>query len=81
MKAKWSSISKAWTFTCDYSLEGLRQTAPRALASAEQKTVCGFFNRSMRILEAYRDGLQDGCEEFKDRVYKSHRGIEGKSKW
>ena len=65
---------------CDYSLEGLRQTIPKALASVEQKTICVFFNRSMRIIEAYRDGLQYGCEEFKNRIYKAHRRIEDKSK-
>ena len=36
----------------------------KASASVEQKTICGFFNRSMRIIEAYRDGLQYGCEDF-----------------
>ena len=66
---------------CEYSLEGLRQTVPKASASVEQKTICGFFNRSMRILKAYRDGLQYGCAELKNRVYKSHRRIEDKSKW
>ena len=65
----------------DYGLEGLRQSVPKALASVKQKTICGFFNRSVRILEAYRGGLQYGCEEFKDRVYKAHRRIEGRSKW
>ena len=59
-RAKW--------YTREHSLEGLRQTVPQALASVEQKTICGFFNRSMRILEAYRNGLQYGCEEFKNRV-------------
>ena len=49
-----------------------------ALASVGQGAVSGFSNRPMRILEAYRDGLQYGCEEFK---YKAHRRIEDKSKW
>ena len=35
----------------------------------------------MRILEAYQDGLQRSCEEFKSRVYKAHHRIEGKTKW
>ena len=76
MQAKWYTREH-----CDCSLEGLRQTVPEALASVEQKTICGFFNRSMRIIEAYRDGLQYGCEEFKNRVYKAHRRIVDKSKW
>ena len=56
-------------------------TVPKALALVQQKAICGFFNRSMRILEAYRDGLQYGWEEFKDRVYKAHCRIGDKSKW
>ena len=66
-KAKWYTREH-----CDYSFKGLRQTVLKALASVEQKTICGFFNRSMRILEAYRDVIQYGCAEFKNRVYKSH---------
>lgn len=46
------------------SLEGLRQIIPRALALAEQKTICGFFSRSMRIIDA----CQYDCEEFKNHV-------------
>ena len=35
-----------------------------------------FFNRSVRIIEAYRDGLKYSYAEFKDRVYIAHRRIE-----
>ena len=44
-KAKWYYTREH----CDHSLEGLRQNVPRALASVEQKTTYGGFNRSMRI--------------------------------
>ena len=33
----------------------------------------------MRILEAYQDGVQYRCKEFKNRVYRAHRRIEDKS--
>ena len=75
-KAKWYTREYS-----DYSLEGFRQTVPEALASVKQKTICGFFNRSKRIIEAYRDGIQSGCEEFKNRVGKAHHRIEDKVKW
>jgi hypothetical protein len=51
---------------CDYTLEGLRKTVPLALAAVERKSIWGFFNRSVRIIEAYRDGLKYGCEEFQE---------------
>ena len=35
----------------------------------------------VRIIKAYRDGLEYGCAEFKDRVYKAHRRIEDSAKW
>ena len=50
-----------------------------ALTSVGQSAIRGFFNRSMRIFEAYRDGLQ--YEEFKNRLYNAHYRIEAKSKW
>ena len=75
-KAKWYTREH-----CDYSLEVLRRAVPEALAAVGQGEIRGVFNRSMRILEAYRDGLQYGCKDFKNRVYKAHRRIEGKSKW
>jgi hypothetical protein len=51
--------------------------------AVEQKTICGFFDRSTRILEAYRDGIQYGCEKFKNRVYiiTPYRRIEDRSTW
>ena len=49
----WCKAKRHTREHCDYSLEGLRQTVPKALALVEQKTICGFFNRSMRIIEAY----------------------------
>ena len=75
-KAKWYTRER-----CDYSLEGLRRAVSETLAVVGQGAIPGFLNCSMRILEAYRDGLQYGCEECKNRVYKAHRRIEDKSKW
>ena len=51
-KAKWYTREHY-----DHSHEGSHQTAPKALASVEQKIIRGFFSRPMRIPEAYRDGL------------------------
>ena len=52
-------------------LKACLPVVPRALASVEQKRICGFFNRSMRILEAYRDNIQCGCGGLEGCVCKS----------
>ena len=49
---------------CDCTLEGLCKTNPLGLAAIEVNL--GVFHRSVRIIEAYRDGLKYGCAEFKD---------------
>ena len=79
MKAMRSSISKACSFTWYRALKDYVKLF-LSLASVEQKTICGSFNGSMRILEAYRDGLQYGCEELKNRVCGACRRIEDKPK-
>ena len=72
---KWSTREH-----CDYTLKELRKTAPLALATVG-RSIWEFFNRSVRIIGARRDGLRYGCEELKDRVYKAHRRIESSAKW
>ena len=68
---------------CDCTLEGLRKTVPLALAAVEREStiIWGVFNRSVRIIEAYRDGPKYCCEEFKNRVYRAHRMIGDSAKW
>ena len=62
---------------CDCTLGGLRRTVPLAIAAVERSTgVWGGFKRSVRVIEAYRDELKYGCEEFKNGEYRAHRTIE-----
>jgi len=70
----------AWE-NCQYSLEGRRETIPLALDSVSTSTIHRYFLACMRIVEAYRVGLHYGTAEFRERVYKSHRRVEDKSKW
>ena len=38
----WYKAKRYTRECCDYALEWLRQMVPQAIASAEQKTICGF---------------------------------------
>ena len=66
---------------CDYSFSGLRDTVPKGLASVKNSSILGYWNRVYRIIDAYQAGANYGTADFKNRVYKSHRRIEDKSKW
>lgn len=66
---------------CEYTISGLRDTVPKALASVQNSTILGFWNRIFRVIDAYQAGMNYGTEEFKNRAYRSHRRIEDKSKW
>jgi hypothetical protein len=77
----WGNAKKHARDNCDYSFPGLRKTVPEALESVPNSSINRYFNLSLRIMEAYRDGVTYGTEEFTKRVYKSHRRIPDKTKW
>ena len=62
-------------------MAGLRKNVPLALASIEQSSIRGYFLRSERIIDAYHDNITYGTAEFQDRVHKTHRKLEDKSRW
>ncbi|RPB05456.1 hypothetical protein L873DRAFT_1663030, partial [Choiromyces venosus 120613-1] len=66
---------------CQYSLEGLRETIPCALDSVSTATIHQCFLACRRILDAYQSGPHYGTAEFHERVYKSRRHVEDKTKW
>ena len=45
------------------------------------RSILGYWNKVYRIIDAYQAGANYGTADFKNRVYKSHRRIEYKSKW
>ena len=69
----WAASKRYARENCEYSLQGLRDTIPQALASVSDTTIWRFYQKCQRTMQAYRNGCQYGTEAFKDHVYKSHR--------
>jgi hypothetical protein len=51
-----------------YSLSALRLTVPEALHSIHGVTLDRYLMHYMRILRAFREGIQDGTKDFQERV-------------
>ena len=66
---------------CGYSFESLREVLPAALDSVSTVSMYYYYPHSMRILNAYSNGLSYGTMEFVDKVYKGHRQVVDKTKW
>ena len=66
---------------CGYSFESLREVLPAALDSVSIVSIYRYYCHSMRILNAYSNGLSYGTKEFVDKVYKGHRQVVDKTKW
>lgn len=81
IEAYWCQAKWYCRENCDYSFSGLRVLVPESLASVSNSSILGFWKRVYRIIDTYQAGVTYGTEDFKNRVYKSHRRIEDKSKW
>jgi hypothetical protein len=77
----WSSVKYHTRHHCEYNIAGLRKTLDEALLSVPDATIFRYFLRSLRIMQAYKDGLKIATKEFEQRVYQSHRRVEDKSRW
>ena len=66
---------------CGYSFERLREVLPAALDSVSTVSMYRYYPHSMRIHNAYSNGLSYGTKEFVDKVYKGHRQVVDKTKW
>lgn len=70
----WARV-KLYTRThCEYNIQSLRENIPLALSWASD-LIPKWWGKSLRIMEAYRDGISFGTEEFTSRAYKSHRKV------
>jgi hypothetical protein len=74
----WGDAKRRTREQCDYSWDGLKRTVPRVLESTDEIRISRWFKKSARIIEAYREGIAYGTEEFRERCYKSHRRVKAR---
>lgn len=66
---------------CLYTLEGLRETIPSALASVTVSSINRYYQHCSRIIDAYDGGAVYATARFKEAVYKGHRQVVDKDTW
>ena len=58
---------------CDYTIDGLRDNLPIALAQVRSTTILGCYNSCMKKMELYRQGVAYGSDQWKKLT--SHQKI------
>ena len=71
----WAAAKRYAREHCEYSLQGLRKTVPKAIESVPDHTIWRYHQKSLRIMRVYREGIEYGSADFVQRVYKSHRRV------
>jgi hypothetical protein len=51
------------------------EAVPEALESVKPSLIFKYWRRTQRIIQAYREGATFGDEEYRARVYTSHRRV------
>ena len=53
----------------------MREVVPQALESVKGSLICKYWERTQRILQAYREGAIFGDADYRQKVYRSHRRV------
>ncbi|RPB06967.1 hypothetical protein P167DRAFT_477251, partial [Morchella conica CCBAS932] len=70
----WARVKLYTRTNCEYDIKSLRRNVPLALEEASS-LIPKWWGKSLRIMDVYRQGTVYGTDEFKEKVYKSHRKI------
>ena len=66
-----------WVAACSlYQASGLREVIPQALEPVKGSLICKFWERTQRILKAYREGAVLGEAACKQQVDRIHRRVQ-----
>jgi len=63
---------------CNYTFPGLVRVVPEALEHVSHQLIFKYYQRTLRMMDAYRNNIVYGSEDFKRHVftrYSSHRRI------
>lgn len=73
----WGWAKRRTRDACDYTLDGLRENIPIVLRSCPNATIFKFFQRILRMIDAYKEDFSYNSIEFKEKVYKykAHRRV------
>ncbi|RPA97965.1 hypothetical protein L873DRAFT_1836176 [Choiromyces venosus 120613-1] len=72
----WGSAKVYARANCEYTFSSLVRIVPEALAQVPNKLIWKYYQRILRMMEAYRHDLVYGSDDFKKHVftrYSSHR--------
>lgn len=72
----WSHCKRYTRENCSYDIAGLRLNVPAAMMQVPTTTIKRYFDKSVRIIRAYADGIEHETSEYQERVYRSHRRLE-----
>lgn len=64
----WCSVKQHARFWCEYSRNDLQKRVPLALESITNHICLAYYNRCLRKMELYREGLAYGSVSWKART-------------
>ncbi|KIM64706.1 hypothetical protein SCLCIDRAFT_114552 [Scleroderma citrinum Foug A] len=68
----WEWVKACFCTATDGTFQTARHLVPEILDACPIKTICAFFRKSWRYMDAYRKGLNAHQAEYAIKKYKSH---------